>query len=260
MQLIGSKTILMIHGAFVNNVIWIEWQAFFEEKGYKTFAPAWPHKQGSPELLRRQHPDRTIAAIRLVDLLEYYSGIISKLPEKPILMGHALGGLLAQLLMARGLADAAIAIHSAPPRGVRTFKWSFLKTIWKPLGFFTPVRETYLMSLKHWQNGFTNGISAQEQKDSYQQFVTPESKLVIRDTLSKLAVIDFEKEHPPLLFVSGSADQLTPASLNYLNYKSYSHETSVTDYMEFEGHNHFVLRQPGWRADADYILNWIGTH
>ncbi len=98
---------------------------------------------------------------------------------------------------------------------------------------------------------------AEQQKQSYYQFAIPESKLVVRDTITSAAKIDFKKPHAPLLLTSGSDDHTIPASLNYGNYKKYKDSNSVTDYKEFKGRNHFVLGQPTWKEDADYILNWI---
>ena len=40
-----SKTIVLIHGNFVNNNSWTEWKRHYEEKGYKVYTPANPgHK------------------------------------------------------------------------------------------------------------------------------------------------------------------------------------------------------------------------
>ncbi|MGV2481483.1 UNVERIFIED_CONTAM: hypothetical protein IGO34_32305, partial [Salmonella enterica subsp. enterica serovar Weltevreden] len=44
---IQSKTIVFITGAFVSHHGWSAWQSYFESKGYKTIAPAWPHKDAS---------------------------------------------------------------------------------------------------------------------------------------------------------------------------------------------------------------------
>ena len=82
----------------------------------------------------------------------------------------------------------------------------------------------------------------------------------MRDTITSVAKVDFKKPHAPLLITSGSIDHTIPASLNYANYKKYSDKKSVTDYREFEGRNHFVLGQPTWKEDADYILAWIAAH
>ena len=257
MQNTPSKTIVFITGAFVSHCCWDEWRNYFEGNGYKTVAAPWPNKDAGAEELRNRHPDAAIAANRLAALTDYYSNVVEQLPEKPILIGHSIGGLLVQLLLQRELAAAGVAIHSVPPQGVMTFKWSFLKAGWGALGFFTSAKKSYLMSFKQWQYAFTNGMPCEEQKQSYYRLAIPESKRIVRDTISKAARIDFKKPHAPLLLTAGSTDHTIPPSLNYSNYKKYGKDGSVTDYKEFNGRNHFVLGQSTWKEDAEFILNWI---
>jgi pimeloyl-ACP methyl ester carboxylesterase len=253
----SSQTIVFITGAFVSNRCWDEWKIFFENKGYKTLAPAWPTKEGEPCDLRQTHPNSQIAGLRLARLTEYFADIVKQLPEKPILIGHSMGGLITQILLQRDLAAAGIAIHSLQPQGVLTFKFSFYKAGWGPLGFFTSTKKSFLMSFEQWQYAFTNGMSYEDQKTAYYKFLVPESKLLVRDAITKAAHVDFARPHAPLLFISGSTDHFIPASLNYSNYKKYKHSGSTTDYKEFEGRNHFVLGQPTWSEDATYIADWL---
>jgi pimeloyl-ACP methyl ester carboxylesterase len=250
-------TILFITGAFVSNTCWDEWRKYFETKGYTTFAPPWPHKDSSAENLRNRHPDEAIASNRLATLTEHFATIASQFPVKPILIGHSIGGLIVQLLLQRGLGAAGVAIHSVPPQGIFTFKLSFLKAGWKALGFFTSAKKTYLISFEGWKYAFTNGMTCDDQKESYYRFAIPESKLIVRDTTTKAAKIDFKIPHAPLLLMSGSEDHTIPASLNYSNFKKYRNDNSITDYKEFSGRNHFVLGQDTWKENADYILEWI---
>ncbi|OCX52117.1 hypothetical protein BEL04_11520 [Mucilaginibacter sp. PPCGB 2223] len=255
--LIQSKTIIFITGAFVSNDCWDEWKPYFEQQGYKTLAPAWPYKDAPACSLRQRHPDTDIASQRLANLTAYFTAIVAGLPERPILIGHSMGGLITQLIVQKGLASAGIAIHSLQPQGIFTFKFSFYKAGWGALGFFTDTRKTYLMSFAKWQYAFTNDMPYDEQKEAYYSLLVPESKLLVRDATTPAAKIDFKRPHAPLLFISGSADHFIPASLNYKNFKKYSHHQSVTDYKEFAGRNHFVLGQPGWQELADFILNWL---
>ena len=252
-----SKSVVFITGAFVGNNCWDEWRIFFESKGYKTIAPPWPHKDAPPEELRNRQPDVGIASNRLTALTDYYANVVEVLTVNPILIGHSIGGLIVQLLLQRGLGVCGVAIHSVPPQGIITFNFSFLKSGWNALGFFTSVKKSYLMSFKGWQYAFTNGMTCDEQKQSYYKFAVPESKLVVRDTISSAAKINFKNPHAPLLLTSGTEDHSIPASLNYSNYKKYQKGNSITDYKEFKGRNHFVLGQPTWKEDADYIINWI---
>lgn len=254
----NSKTILFITGAFVSNSIWEEWQQYFEKRGYKTFAPAWLFKDASVEVLRKRHPDPDVASIRLHQLVKHYEAIAQSLPEKPIIIGHSIGGLVAQILMQKGLAASVVALHSVPPQGIITFRFSFLKAGWPALGFFTSAKKTFLMSFKQWQYAFTNGMPVACQEDGYERYAIPESKLIVRDTTTSAAKIDFSQPHPPLLFIAGSNDHAIPASLNLSNYKKYSHSGSVKDFKEFQDRNHFVIGQPGWQEIALYIEEWLG--
>lgn len=257
-----SKHIVFITGAFIHHSCWDEWLIYFENKGFICTAPPWPDKAAPTAAdLRNQSANNTDPALlTLSELIDYYAGIIKKLPEKPVLIGHSLGGLITQVLVNRDLAAAGVAIHSLPPRGLIPYEFSLLKAGWKSLGLFTSVKKPYLMSFKTWQYAFTNEMPPEEQKAAYEKLVIPESKTVIRGSLTSAAAIDFAKPHAPLLLTSGSLDRFVPPSINLRNFRKYKESRSILEYREFKGRNHFVLGQPMWREDAGYILEWFATH
>lgn len=261
MKSIHSKTVIFIHGAFVSYAGWDTWRDYFESKGYKTIAPPWPSKEAPAAVLRSQHPNSPIAKLRLSQVIDHYAEIVKKLPEKPIIIGHSLGGLITQVLINRDLGVAGICIHPVPPQGVFPYEFSFLRSGWKALGLFTSTKKTYLMSLNDWAYAFTNGMTLAEQKASYDVSVVPESKLLTRDGLSAAAKVDFKKDHAPLLFMAGSKDHIMPAHLTYRIYKKYitNNKNSITEYKEYKDKNHYVLNLPSWKENADYVLNWICT-
>jgi pimeloyl-ACP methyl ester carboxylesterase len=257
---VQSKTIIFITGAFVSPSCWDEWKIYFESKGYTTIVPDWPYKSGTPEEQRKQHPSKNsgLAKLTLTELLNHYTTIIKKCPEKPILIGHSLGGMLTQILINRDLAAAGIAIHPAPTKGILPYEFSSLKSLRKAFGFFTSKRKTYLMSFKTWKYAFTNGMTKAEQLATYEKFIIPESKTIARKGLSRQAKVNYRKPHPPLLITSGSKDHILPAHLNRRNFKKYKQSNgSITHYKKFEGRNHFVLGLPTWREDANYIFEWL---
>jgi len=253
----STKSVVFITGTFLGNNCWDEWKLYFESNGYKCIAPAWPYKDASPEELRNRHPNTPIALNRLDNLIDYFATITNTLPEKPILIGHSLGGLIVQLLLQSGLAVAGVAIHSFPPKRITTFKFSFLKAWWKAMGFFTFTKGTCMISFKRWKYTIANGMTCEQQKQLFYKYAIPESKLIIRDTFTSVAKINFNNEHPPLLFTGGGQDQIIPASLNYNNYKKYTIGNSITDYKEFKNHNHLVFGSQEWKKDADFILYWL---
>ena len=255
---IKTKNIVFVTGAFVNSSSWDEWQSYFQAKGYTTTAPPWPFKNGTSDELRKKQPnDRDLAALTLTEVIDSYVKVVKSFPEKPIVIGHSLGGLMTQIIVNRDLAAAGVAIHPVPPLGVFPYEFSFLKAGWKALGLFSSLKKTYLMSFKDWQYAFVNGMPLKEQQEAYDKYTIPESKTVARGGLTSAAKVDFKKSHPPLLITSGSEDTIIPAHLNIRNYNRYVKNDSVLNYKEFPGRNHFVLGQPTWKEDADYILEWL---
>ncbi|WP_229214369.1 esterase/lipase family protein [Dyadobacter flavalbus] len=133
----STKTIVFVTGAFVSNSGWDSWRTYFESKGYTTYAPPWPYKDASAAELRDRQPhDTQLALLTLDELVNSYADFVKSLPEKPIIIGHSLGGLITQILLNRDLAAAAVAIHSVPPQGIIPYEFSFLRAGWKALGFF----------------------------------------------------------------------------------------------------------------------------
>jgi pimeloyl-ACP methyl ester carboxylesterase len=251
------KSIVFITGAFIGSNCWDEWKNYFESKGYNCIAPCWPYKNGPPEELRNRHPDPEMASNRLGELIDYFELIINTVEEKPILIGHSLGGLIVQLLLQHGFGAAGVAIHSFPPFGICSLRLRFLKTVWEAMSFFTSKRQTYLMPFSTWAYAMTNGMDFERQKELYYMYAIPESKQVIRDTFKQLTKIDFKRSHAPLLLTSGSNDKLISTVLNYCNYKKYSNSDSVTSYKEFKGHPHLVFDRPAREKEADFILRWL---
>ena len=122
-------------GAFVNNNFWEQWQTYFELRGFEVLIPVWPPKKGSVTYLRNLHPDPILGEFTLKELLHYYRLLIEKENEKPIAIGHSVGGLIVQLLLQENLLHMGVAIHSAPPWGVIGFNYSFFRSLWRPFGF-----------------------------------------------------------------------------------------------------------------------------
>lgn len=254
-----TRNIVFVTGAFVSNSCWDDWRIYFESKGYSTIAPPWPFKNGSAAELRARQPhDTDLAKLTLKELIDSYADIVKSFRDKPIVIGHSLGGLITQVINDRGLAAAAVAIHSVPPMGVFPYEFSFLKSGWEVLGLFTSLKKTYLMSFKKWQYAFVNGMPLEEQWEAWNKLTIPESKTVARGGLGSAAKVDFKKPHAPLLLTAGTEGNIIPAHLNRRNYKKYKKDNgSITDFKEFAGRNHFVLGQKTWKEDADYILNWL---
>lgn len=240
---------------YMNPLCWEHWVEYYQAKGYQCLAPAWPGRDQPVEALRRQHPDPQLGKLTLSDVLTHFTDVIKASREKPVLIGHSMGGLAVQLLLQKDLAVAGVAIDSAPPMGVLTTRWSFLKSNWPHITPFVSQDKPIEMTFERFQYTFVNGQPLADQRAAYDRYVVPESRRVPRESL--LTKIDFRKPHPPLLLIAGSADHIIPAPLNKTNFTRYKASASVTDFKEFPGRTHFTIGQKNWEEVADYVLAWL---
>jgi pimeloyl-ACP methyl ester carboxylesterase len=253
-----TQTVLFIHGMFMTSACWEGWVRFFEAKGYRCLAPNWPGRDEPVETLRSKHPDPELGKLTLTRVVEYHADIINKLAEKPVIIGHSMGALVTQILINRGLGAAGVAIDSAPPVGVFTPAWSFLKANFPMIDPFVSKTRPHLMTFPQFQYAFVNSMPLAEQQAAYERYVVPESRQVPQESLlGSIARIDFKKAHAPLLLTAGSIDHIIPAALNRTNYTRYQSSPSVTDFKEFPGRTHFQIGQPGWEEIAGYIVTWL---
>jgi pimeloyl-ACP methyl ester carboxylesterase len=250
-----SRSIIFIHGMYMTPLCWENWIPYFSARGYRCLAPAWPGRDHPVEILRTNKGMSNLVSLTLSDVVEHFAGIIQGLDEKPILIGHSMGALTVQLLLNKDLAAAGVAIDSAPPGGVLTISWPFLKSNWPHITPFASLDRPVEMSFERFQYTFVNSFPMQEQKTAFERYVVPESRRVPRQSLT--AKVDFKHPHAPLLLIAGSNDHLIPASLNMTNYARYKVAGSITDFKEFEGRTHFIIGQPGWEEVAEHILNWL---
>jgi pimeloyl-ACP methyl ester carboxylesterase len=249
------KTIVFVHGMFLNPKSWSSWVSYFEERGYRCIAPAWPLHEGEPSALRAR-PPAGLGTLSLDTIVEHIASIVSELPERPIVIGHSVGGLIVQLLAARGLIEAGVPISSVAPNKMLAFDWGFFKN---SASITNPLKgdEYFPMSAESFHASFANTMSEAASNLAYEQYATHDSRNVLRDCMGPSGEIDLKQPHAPLLFIAGEEDQIIPAKLNRKNAEAYTDEASETDFVVFPHRGHFICTQNGWQEVADRVAEWI---
>lgn len=249
-----SKTIVLIHGNFVNDITWEEWKKHYQQKGYTVHTPANPGHAGIPSELRKTvHPDLTKTGF--IDVVENIARLIDTLPEKPLVIGHSMAGMATMKLVELGKAAAGVSIDGAPPKNVFP-PFQTLKTVTAAFGFFSAKK--YFMGSHAWYDyAFFNTTPEADRKTLYDKYAVPESFKVSRQLVLKpYSNIDFKKPHVPLLFIGGGSDNIFPPGLTKAIAGSYKDTNSKVDVKIFEGKSHFICGEKGWESVADYILDW----
>ena len=253
-----ARMALFIHGMWGTPDVWRNWRPAFEARGWRTIAPALRHHDAPPDAA----PDG-LGTTSLLDYADDLETVIAGLPldaaEKPVLVGHSMGGLLALMLAARGLACAAVLLTPAPPAGVlalrasNLFAFARIETRW---GWWRkPHRATLAEALSH----TFNTTDPAEGTAEHAGFVHDSGRALLEIGLPWLdprhaADVDPRRLTVPLLFVAAERDRLTPPGVVQRAAKRYGH---VADYLEYPAQGHWVPGQPGWRTVADDALSWL---
>src|SRR4051812_12360642 len=122
------KTIMLVHGAWLNSACWDGFKQRYEERGYTVLAPNWPYDDRPPHELRAS-PRPELERLGQREIIAHYEQIIRALPEAPILIGHSAGGVFVQHLLDRGLGAAGVAIDPAPTPGVPLYPHAIVSAL-----------------------------------------------------------------------------------------------------------------------------------
>ena len=148
----------------------------------------------------RQYIPEGLGSLTLAQVVDHISSYIHTLSEKPILIGHSMGGLIVQKLIMMNKGVAGVCIDSAPPKGIFSFKWSFLKS---NLTTINPLKgnSVFLPSVNWFQYAFCNTMTLEQTATEYNKHVIPESRNIPRSSTGKDGYIEVKKPHYPLLFI-----------------------------------------------------------
>lgn len=250
-----SETMVMIHGMWGGEWCWENFKGFFEGKGYHCITPVLRFHDVDPE----EPPHPKLGTTSLLDYAEDLEKEINELETLPILMGHSMGGLLAQIMGSRGLAKALVLLTPAAPHGIIALRPSVIRSFWSGLmrwGFWEkPMRQTFneaAYSMLHL-------MTVEEQKKIFSRFVYESAQASCEIGFSmfdhkKAARVDESKVTCPVLVIGAAQDRIAPASVVRQVAAKYR---AVSRYKEFEHHAHWVIGEPGWDEIAGYISDWL---
>jgi non-heme chloroperoxidase len=250
-----SETIVMIHGMWGSGWYWENFKGFFETKGYRCVIPTLRFHDMDPKGI----PDPRLGATSLLDYAEDLEKLIRELQVRPILMGHSMGGLLAQILGSRGLAKALVLLTPASPRGIIALKASVIKSFWSGLTTWGFWRKPFRQTFDEAAYSMLNLMPFESQKSIYDQFVYESGRAAFEIGFwlfdSKGAArVDESKVTCPVLIIAGEKDRIVPASVTRKIAEKYKR---VSTYKEFPDHSHWVVGEPGWQEIAEYIKEWL---
>jgi pimeloyl-ACP methyl ester carboxylesterase len=242
--------LLFVHGGEHAAWCWDEhFLDFFADKGYRALALSLRGHGGSANSKR-------LRSCSIADYVEDVCLVAEDLTAVPVVIGHSMGGFIAQKYLETHAAPAGVLMASVPPRGhlaatlrvVRRHPWlSFRSMIWgKPsILFSTPdlVRQSFFTA--HTPESIVARTAARIQEES--------PRALGRDmTFSNLVRI--EDVTTPLLVLGGEKDGSYSHADVRATARAYRTEAEF-----FPGLGHDMMLEDGWPAVAGRIHTWLNA-
>jgi pimeloyl-ACP methyl ester carboxylesterase len=248
----SKSPVLMIHGAFCGPWSLDGLKEKFQAAGYAVTAPA----------LRFHDEKRSSAALATTGLADYAADLedeIGALKAPPILLGHSMGGLLAQMLAARVEVAALILLAPSPPWGVTPttlFEITAAHAMHLQPGHWNQVLEPNRdVALAH----SLDRLPRDMRDDVYSRFVAESGRAMFEVMnwaldFNQTSAVDADAVTAPMLFLTGSEDKINPPSTVENIAKLYV-ERATTEVLD--GMGHWLIGEPGWEKLAERALTWL---
>ncbi len=170
-----------------------------------------------------------------------------------------MGGLIAQMLGARGLAKALVLLTPASPSGINALKYSVIKSFWSVLTRWGFWKKTNQLPYNAAVYAMLHLMPESERKALYEKLVYESGRAAFEIgfwliDFNRSAHVDALKMTCPVLVIAGAEDRITPASVVEKVARKYE---TVSTYRKFEKHAHWVVGEPGWEEIAIFVAAWL---
>ncbi|MEV5962552.1 alpha/beta fold hydrolase [Kribbella sp. NPDC051952] len=245
--------VVLIHGTWGRGNHFHEARAAFEARGFVVHTPTLRHHE-----LPLEEGSAQIATLSLTDYVDDLVKVCESLDSPPLILGHSLGGLLAQLVAARTPHAGLIAVCPAPAAGIFAMYPSmsrlFLSHYLQPRPWTKPLRPT-------WKKFHVGGRITQTPEDSralYEDLVCESGRAYCEMAFPQLdrrkaSRVDYANISGPVLIFAGTEDLTVVPAVCRAAAAKYPNAT----YQEILNADHMLLFGNVLQTTMTHIDDWL---
>lgn len=237
--------VLFVHGYFATASVFAGWLPFFAARGAPAYAVNLRGRAGS-------RPTIDLGRASIDDFVEDASAVARHL-KRPVVVGHSMGGLIAQRLAERGDARAAVLVSPAPPRGITVLS---AKLAIKQVKYLSAIlgSKPVVPNRDDLREIVLNRVPRDRQDAVLDQLV-PDSGRAGREMSITGVPVDRGRVTCPLLVIGAQEDRFIPKSIAERVARRYQAPIRL-----LQGHAHMNVLEPGWEAVAEMVSQWVAEH
>jgi pimeloyl-ACP methyl ester carboxylesterase len=240
-----GRPLLFVHGLFAASWMFDHWMQYFAERGRAAFAVDLRGHGASDGVVNA-------GAVRLSEYVEDASQATGAL-GRVVVVGHSMGGLIAQKLGESGAVDAAVLVAPAPPRGIPLLSLRLIVREAKYLPALFRSREVRVrradadaMILNRVPPADRDALFARFERDSGRAG---------RDIMLGAVAVDARRVRCPVLVLAGDDDRFVPLRVVRRVARRYAAPLRV-----LPGRGHLMLQEPDWEEPAAEIERWLAAN
>ncbi len=252
-----SRHIVIVHGTWGNGDSLSDARHEFETRGYTVHTPTLRFH----DLPLQEGADK-IASLSVRDYADDVAALVDSLDSPPLLVGHSLGGLVAQLAAARTRHAGVVAATPAPAAGIfatypgtiRLFGLHYLQLRpWtKPL---------YPATWKVFRRYVTNATDERLASDLYSELVCDSGRVYCELAFwfldrAKATEVDFAAITGPVLAIGAERDRTVNRRVGRATARRYANGT----YIEIPASDHLVFHGAALPVTMARIDEWMAQH
>jgi pimeloyl-ACP methyl ester carboxylesterase len=251
----GTRHVVLIHGNWSRGEQLAAARAAFEERGFTAHTPTLRYHE-----LPIDEGAMKVASVSLRDYTDDLVAFVSSLESPPLLVGHSMGGLLAQLVAARTRHTGLVAACPAPASGITGSSTPANRRMSRPYflrlrPWAKPVHPPTFEQLRLW---VANTQTEETAREIYEGLVCDSGRaqcemLLAMLKLSKATVVDAAAVTTPVLVIGGECDRIVPAEVLRQTAAQYQH----ADVVQMAGVDHMVFSRESLSITMGHIDDWL---
>lgn len=234
--------LFFVHGMWSRPRVWDGLRAHFEALGHATHAPALPFHDAEPG----DPPAPQLGEIGIGDYVGFLIEQVRQLPEPPVIVGHSMGGMLAQLVAERVQPAALVLLSPAPTATTASLAIAPLRTTFGVTTQKGWWKKPTLIDRDRARWGIFNEVPVDIAEREIDALIPDSGRVLFQTAMpwadpAKGAKVDYARLAMPALVLVGDRDRITPVSTARATARQLA---GRVDYVELPGVGHWIFHEP----------------
>lgn len=250
-EAINAPPLLFVHGAFAGAWVWEpHFLPYFAERGFQAHALSLRGHGLS-------HSGGEILCARLSDYVDDVAEVASTLDAPPIIIGHSMGGMVAQHFVRSHPAAGLVLLSSAPPHGLMGCWLNMLLNHPQLLGQMVMLEAggaSPLIDADVIRRALFSDDTSDDVLDHFMPRMKMESPLAVLDLWGLDLPLSSAPPSLPILVLGAENDAFVHPGAVRATAWAYETEAEI-----LPGMAHAMMLDHHWQVAASRVLKWIGT-